>query len=115
MHCNSMMKLDEAEREIFCEIQKEFVDEFGERALMAIYRMHRKFAKQLGFKNFPASDLKDLLLFNMVESERFKGVPLHEIFHSLQKEIGIKEATFYKFYHNYYIPRKKEERKSSTK
>jgi hypothetical protein len=109
------MKLDEAEREIFCEIQQEFVDEFGVSAMMAVYRMHREFVKRLGYKNFPASDLKDLLLFNMLESERFKGFPLREIFLCLQNELGIKEATFYSFYHDYYLPRKKEKKKSSTK
>ena len=105
------MKLDEAEREIFDEIQQEFVNEFSEAVLFGIYKMHRKLSKQLGLKNFPISDLKDLLLFNMLQAERFKGMQLHDIFLCLQDEFGIKEWTFYKFYHSYCIPLKNEERK----
>lgn len=110
-----MMKLDEAEREIFCKIQKEFVDEYGEKALFAVYRMHRKFSNKLGFKNFPTREIRDNLLYDILESGRFAGVSLHQIFLDLEKEIGITETTFYKFYHDYYLPRKKEKRNSSTK
>lgn len=107
------MKLDVAEREIFCEIQEEFVAEFGERALFAVYRMHRKFSNKLGFKNFPTKESRDNLLYNILNSPKFTGVSLHQVFLKLEKEIGIQERTFYSFYHNYYIPRKKEERKQN--
>ncbi|MDQ7818659.1 MAG: hypothetical protein RDU14_16660 [Melioribacteraceae bacterium] len=105
------MKLDEAEQKIFCEIQQEFVDEYGEGALFAVYRMHRQFSNKLGFKNFPTKEVRDNLLYNILESDRFNGVSLHQVFLALEKEIGIRESTFYSFYHNYFIPRKKEERK----
>jgi hypothetical protein len=107
------MKLDEAEREIFCEIQQEFINEFGEKALFAVYRMHRKFSNRLGFKNFPTKESRDSLLYDILSSERFAGASLHQIFLELEKEMGIRESTFYSFYHNYFIPRKKEERKRS--
>lgn len=107
------MKLDEAEREIFCEIQQEFVAEFGEKALFGVYRMHRKFSNRLGFKNFPTKESRDSLLYNILSSPRFDGVSLHQVFLELEKEIGIQERTFYSFYHNYFIPRRKEERKQN--
>jgi hypothetical protein len=109
------MKLDEAEREIFIKIIDEFVNEYGERALFAVYRMHRQFSNKLGFKNFPTKELKDNLLFNILSGERFTGVPLHQVFLQLAKEMTIKERAFYNFYHDYYIPRKKEERRNSLK
>ena len=104
------MKLDEAEREIFCEILQEFIDEFGERVLFAVYRMHREFTNRIGFKNFPIREVRDTLLYKIISDQRFIGVSLHQVFLTLGEEIGIPEAMFYKFYHNYYIPRKKKKR-----
>jgi len=104
------MKLDEAEREIFSEILQEFIDEFGERVLFAVYRMHRELSSRLGYKNFPTREVRDTLLYKIISDPRFFGISLHQVFLTLDEEIGIPEAMFYKFYHNYYIPLKKEER-----
>ena len=109
------MKLNEAEREIFCEIHQEFINEFGEKALFAVCRMHRKFSNKLGFKNFPTKEVRDTLLYKKISEPKFIGVSLHKIFLSLQEEIGIPERTFYDFYHSYYIPREKEERKKNQR
>ena len=102
------MKLDEAEREIFCKITDEFVNEYGERALFAIYRMHRELSSRLGYKNFPVREVRDTLLYKIISDPRFIGVSLHQVFLTLNEEIGIPETTFYKFYHNYYIPHNKK-------
>ena len=102
-----MMKLDEAEQEVFRGIQQEFVEEFGEHILFAVYRMHRKLSNRFGFKSFPIREIRDNLLYNILESGRFDNAPLHQVFLELEKDIGIDERTFYSFYHNYYIPRKK--------
>lgn len=105
------MKLDEAEREIFDKIAQEYIDEFGIKPLMAVYRLHRKYSNKLCYKNFPTRELRDHLLFIQLKDKRFEGLSLHQIALILKSEVGISEKSFYNFYHQYYIPRLREENK----
>ena len=107
------MKLDEAEREIFDQIKNKFTKEFGVGTAYAVYRLHREFANKLGKTVFPSREFRDSLLYDELSSSRFNGISIHQIFLMLKDEIGICERTFYSFYHNYYIPRRKEERKQN--
>ena len=105
------MKLDEAEREIFDKLTQEYIDEFGIRPLMAVYRLHRKYSNKLCYKDFPVRELRDHLLFIQLKDPRFEGLSFHQIAATLKDEVGISEKSFYNFYHQYYKPRLKEESK----
>lgn len=107
------MQLDEAEREIFDEICDNFAAKYGEDVAFAFYKLHREFANKLGHKHFPSREFHDQRLYRLLCSDKFNGISLHQIFQTLEKEIGIRERAFYNFYHHYFIPRRKEETKKA--
>lgn len=105
------MKLDEAEREIFDKIAQKYIDRIGIENLELVYAMHREYCNQLCLKHFPIKEFSNHLLYLELKSDKYNGISLNQIAIIFKERIGISCRSFYDFYHNYYIPRIKQENK----
>jgi hypothetical protein len=62
------MHLDEAEREIFDQLTQEYIDEFGIKPLIAVYRLHRNYSSKICNKNFPVVEIRNFILFQQMKA-----------------------------------------------
>lgn len=109
------MKLDEAEREIFDQLIKNFTDQNGFEVLKNIYKLHRQLTNELCLPYFPITEIRNHLLYLEFTSGKYTGMSLHQIAIHCKKEIGISERKFYDFYHEYYLPRLKQEKRQKLR
>lgn len=73
------MQICDVDEELLEKLIKEFIDEYGEDVLKAVYRFHRKLANKIYVKNFPAAEIYHRLLIKDIRTGKYANMNVREI------------------------------------
>lgn len=106
-----MLQLNEVDREILTNKLNDFVSQYGIQVIFDLYKLSREFDRELNIKNFPITELKNIILYSEIKNENIKEENWNQIADVVQEKTGNKKRSFYYFYHNYYTNLSKHEKK----